>query len=216
MKNLTISLLLITMALCRSAVGGEIHDAARAGDVAKVTAILTAHPDLINAHNQNGFLDLTPLIEAAAANRKAVVELLLARGADVNAKNRAGCAPLHGAAQSNHKDIAELLLAHKADVNAKQNDGNTPLHLAAGADPDNKDTAELLLSHKADVTAKDNDGNTPLHRAAGNGNKNIINFLLTHGADVNAKNKAGQTPAQVATEFIHPDAAKLLQPTAGK
>ena len=41
-----------------------------------------------------------------------VVELLLAKGADVNAKGRDGFTPLHAAITDGHPDVADLLRQH--------------------------------------------------------------------------------------------------------
>ena len=103
----------------------------------------------------------------------------LAKGADVNAKDKEGKSPLHYAER---KAVAELLLAKGADVNAKDNEGKTPLHCAT-----RKDTVELLLATGADVNAKDNGGETPLHcaeRRVAKDNLNLnemIEVLRQHG-----------------------------------
>ena len=73
---------------------------------------------------------------------KEVVELLIAKGADVNAKDMFGKTPLHHAAGYGRKEIVELLIAKGADVNAKGKYGITPLDLA-----DNKEIAALLRKH---------------------------------------------------------------------
>ena len=57
-----------------------------------------------------------------------MVELLIAKGADVNAGSWTA---LHGAAVEGRRDIAELLIQKGADVTAKDEDGNTALHRAA-------------------------------------------------------------------------------------
>ena len=71
-----------------------------------------------------------PLHIASANGHKAVAELLISSGADLNAKdNNDGWIPLHYAAQKGHKEIAELLIANGVDVNAKKA-GQTPLDVA--------------------------------------------------------------------------------------
>ena len=65
-----------------------------------------------------------------------VVKLLVAQGADVNAKNKDERTPLHemlwrerGNA-SNTLEIVKFLVSNGADVNAQERYGYTPLHLA--------------------------------------------------------------------------------------
>src|ERR1039457_3059798 len=48
-----------------------------------------------------------------------VVQLLLDRGADVNARDRDGKTALHGASRFGHREVVELLLEKGIDVNAK-------------------------------------------------------------------------------------------------
>jgi|GEM_PF-3541444 len=70
---------------------------------------------------------VTPL-KVAAAHNFFVLEALIKRGADVNAKSNGGSTPLMAAIGS--ASAMKLLIAHGADVNAKDNDGWTPLELA--------------------------------------------------------------------------------------
>jgi ankyrin repeat protein len=69
------------------------------------------------------------------------------KGADINAKSRAGQTPLHMACGIGMLDIIEFLLAHGADVNAKTDNGGTPLSLAK--ENDHTDVVELLRNHGA-------------------------------------------------------------------
>ena len=86
---------------------------------------------------------------AAWQGHKEIVELLIGKGADVNAKDYARWTPLHGAALSGHKEIAELLIANGADVNAKTvsgpKQGSTPLD--AANEVNHPETAALLRKH---------------------------------------------------------------------
>jgi ankyrin repeat protein len=59
-----------------------------------------------------------------------VVELLLSRGAEVNAKTDTGFVALFWAARYGHAGGAKLLISHGADVNTKDKDGMTALRWA--------------------------------------------------------------------------------------
>jgi len=106
----------------------SIHDAARDGDLAQVRALLKHNPDLVSTRDSTG---RTPLHFAAYEGHEDVVELLLAHGADVNAKADNGETPLHFAARKGYTNVVKLLWLHGADVDAKDNHGDTPLDLAA-------------------------------------------------------------------------------------
>lgn len=72
------------------------------------------------------------LHQATADGDIAQVKLHISRGADVNAKEKAGgYTLLHLAAGNGQQEVAELLLAKGADVNAKDWQGWTPLLRAA-------------------------------------------------------------------------------------
>jgi ankyrin repeat protein len=79
------------------------------------------------------------------AHTKEIAELLITKGADVNAKDDDGHTPLPQAAIDGHKEIAELLIAAGADVNAKDDDSKPPLDWAI----EFKETeiADLLRKH---------------------------------------------------------------------
>jgi ankyrin repeat protein len=134
--------MLVALAWSSLAFCGQIHDAAAAGDLAKVKALLKDNPDLVFSKNTNGW---TPLHIVAFEGHKAVAEVLLANKAEVNAKDNKGQTPLHWAASAGSKDVAELLLANKAEVNAKDNNRWTPLYSAVVNSHTN--VADLLRQH---------------------------------------------------------------------
>lgn len=121
---------------------GPIHDAAQAGDLAKVESLVKEHPELVFSKDEQ--YGQTPLHIAAFNDQKAMAEFLLANKADVNAKAKNGSTPLHLAAAKGNKDIVELLLAHHAEINALDNDGWSPMHSAAQWNQ--KETEDLLAS----------------------------------------------------------------------
>lgn len=131
---------LVVLAGAAGALGAPIHDAARAGDLAKLEAMVKAHPDLVAAKDES--YGQTPLEVAAFAGRKDVVVFLLAHGADVNARAKNGSTALHLAAARGNNEIVELLVAGKADVNALDNDGWSPMRSASYWS--HKDTLDLL------------------------------------------------------------------------
>jgi len=88
---------------------------------------------------------ITPLHWAAWRGRKEIAELLIAKGADVNVKNKDGGTPLHNAAWKGHVEIAKLLIVKNADVNAKDVEGQTPLDWAE--EEKHKEIADLLRKH---------------------------------------------------------------------
>ena len=75
------------------------------------------------------------------AATKGIAELLIAKGADVNAKDEVESTPLHTAALNGHMETPELLIAKGAEVNANYEDGGTPLDEADG------EIADLLRKH---------------------------------------------------------------------
>jgi len=184
----------------------SIHEAVGTGNIEAVKKHLAAGTD-VNA-NDGGW---TPLWYAADEGHKEIVELLIAKGADVNAKNKGDVTPLYGAARSGRKEIAELLIAKGADVNARDDVGRIPLHSATGGD--HKEIVELLIAKGADVNAKnDKFVGTFLHWAAAGGQNEIVKLLIAKGADVNAKDYAGVTPL----DYADGETAALLRKHGGK
>ena len=139
---------------------------------------------------------------------KEIIELLIAKGADVNAKRDDGETPLHQAADNGHKEVVELLIAKGADVSAKTDNGVTPLHQAAYKG--HKEIAEILIDKGANVNAMSDDGWTPLHQAAYEGHKEIAEILIDKGADVNAMSDIGRTPLYWAADSGYKEIIELL------
>ncbi len=114
-------------------------------DVSTLIALLDggADPNLLD-----GPVPYHPLDYAAMHGRADVADLLIAFGADMNAKdNLYGGTPLHYAiwfAPQGHLEVAELLINRGADVNAKDAIGLTPLDQSKRYAP-NAGLLQLLL-----------------------------------------------------------------------
>jgi uncharacterized protein len=83
----------------------------------------------VNAAADNA-MKVAPVHAAAASCDRETMQLLLERGADVNAKQQLDYTALHGAASRGDIEMGKLLLAHGADRNAKATDGMSPADVA--------------------------------------------------------------------------------------
>ncbi|MEJ2750423.1 MAG: ankyrin repeat domain-containing protein, partial [Anaerolineae bacterium] len=90
---------------------------------------LIEHGADVNAVAQNG-TDIAPIHAAAANGSLAILNALLAKGADVNARQQGGFSPLHTAVDNNDPEMASLFLKHGADRSAVTDNGKTALDLA--------------------------------------------------------------------------------------
>ena len=158
----------------------SIHEAAETENIEAVQAHLAAGTD-INAKD-GGF---TPL--HLAIGNKEIVQLLITKGADVNARSVVGWTPLQYATGDNKKDVVELLIAEGADVNAKGGiGGGTSLYLAAMSG--HKELVELLIAADADVNVRESQlGMTPLDMAD---DKGTAELLRKHGGKTGEELKA--------------------------
>jgi ankyrin repeat protein len=118
----------------------------------------------------------TPLHRLAYNNKdKAIFNLFLAAGADVNQKDTNGNTPFINAAARNNIEMVKLLSTDVSNFNAKNNEGQTPLMLAL--ENNTPEVVEYLLSKGADAALSDNSGNSMAYYWAASYNaKNIAAF----------------------------------------
>ncbi|HUV64343.1 MAG TPA: ankyrin repeat domain-containing protein [Sedimentisphaerales bacterium] len=150
---------------------------------------------------RNGWQEETPLhLAAALKDASKMIELLIDKGADPNAKNWKGDTPLQYAAHYDHKKIVELLLQKGGDI--------TNLHIATYMGDLSR--AEAFIKEGVDINARDGHGCAPLHYAVRERQKQVMELLVARGADLDVKNWEGKTPFTVAVERGHKDVAELL------
>lgn len=92
--------------------------------------VLVMHGAPVNAHDDQ---KRTPVMLAAAAGLKSMVNTLISRGATVDDIDKSGASALHHAVQGGNPGIVRELIRAKADVNASDKWGCAPLHYAATA-----------------------------------------------------------------------------------
>jgi ankyrin repeat protein len=158
----------------------DIFAACLAGVNQRVVELLAADRGLVNSYSHDGW---APLHLAAFFGRPDIAEILLANGADVQArsKNEMQNTPLHAAVAGKRSDIATVLLNHGAEVNARQHGGWMPLH--AAAQNGDQELVRLLVSLGADVKARAENNQTALDLALIKGHTWVAQFLEQHGAD---------------------------------
>ncbi|NXI46570.1 NFKB2 factor, partial [Galbula dea] len=139
-----------------------LHLALQAGDEEMLRMLLahlgSAAPYLLHLPNFHGLL---PVHLAVKAKSLACLDLLVRKGADVNALERqGGRTPLHLAVEMENLNMATHLVKKLgADVNSRTFAGNTPLHLAAGLG--SPTLTKLLLKAGADVLCENDEPVSP-------------------------------------------------------
>ena len=211
----------------------EIFDVVRAGDTARLQALLTANPGLVNVRNDRGH---SPVLIAQYHHKQDAVQVLLAAGpaldifdaasvgrtqrvaewldrdpALVNAYSSDGFYPLGLAAFFAHPETAQLLVSRGADVSqAARNPMRVqPLHAAAAGR--SFDVLRLLVEAGAPVNGKQEKGWTPLHEAVRQDNVEMTRYLVAHGADPKLQNDDGVSAIGLAAKEGRHDMLKLLK-----
>ncbi len=183
-----ILLCIVGLALTANAFGGEIHEAAAEGNLARVKELLNDNPTLIGERDDNG---KTPLHRAAYAGQIELMDWLVKAGADVNEQTASNSVALHGAAYYGQPEAVAFLIKNGADIDARNNYDYTPLLSASAGGY--TDIAKVLLDAGADINAKNYEGDNALLCAVTSCNRELIDFLIAAGIDYNATDNYGRT-----------------------
>lgn len=123
-----------------------------------------------------------PLSRAAEKGYYAVVELLIQKGADVNARDHDGNTALKGAAQNGHVDAVKVLLENGADANLGNYIEYVPMMWAA--DEGHIDIVRLLIEYGGNVSYQNpNNSQSPMKIAYDKENLEIVDILMLAGAE---------------------------------
>ena len=160
---------------------------------------------------------------AAEKGHNHIIDVLLAHGADIEDRDRAGWTPVYYAVVGGHRDTLDHLVAKGANLQHRCPDGSTVLYVAT--------RQPALLRHLLDLgfdpNNRDHDGCTPLHTAALVGQQACVRILLQRGARQNRTNDLSRTvhswlaldqsgrsqwtPAEIARLQGHTEVALLLE-----
>src|SRR5512135_1032986 len=180
----------------------ELVAAIHANDADEVRAVLERYPELraqLNDTMPGLHFGATPLLAAVPFSNRAMIDVLLQAGADINQRSHwwaggfgvldddRGMAPfliergarvdVHAAATLGMMDVLERLVrADPALVHARGGDGQTPLHMAQTID-----VAKWLLDHGADIDARDVDHESTPAQYMIRGRQDVARFLVSRG-----------------------------------
>ena len=200
----------ITLLLKHSAesVDRDFFLAVAFGQVEKAKKLLDADPALLSTTDPSG----APLtFYAAHGGHKEMLELLLARGAELEVDpehNPPELTLLSTATEAGSVDVIKFLLSKGVDVDERIEYSETPLIKAAWLEK--REAVKCLLDNGADPTAVDKFGSTALHYAVRKGQVDIAQVLLERGAKINLPDKDGRTPLRLAVWKGYEEAIGLL------
>lgn len=174
----------------------DLPQAATAGDADAVRRLLDLGMPIDTVDSQG----CTALLRAAGGGHRAVIELLLARGASPGIAARTGATPLSAAVSMRQIEIVDRLLAAGATLEQRLPGEVTVLMLAAALGL--PEVCSRLLAAGANINASDAQGLTPLHCAALFGFTSrdrrrliaLFDALLLAGADPDTPAAGNVTP----------------------
>lgn len=177
----------------------EFFSAIRAGDRARVAKVLDDDPAIVRARNPHAFGE-TAITAAANRDDRPMIDLLLERGVDVNARSdwwagsfgaldfaseetsaylvkRGAKLTAHAAARLGLVQELSSIIKHNPEVvHERGGDGQFPLHFAKSAE-----VVDLLVAAGADLDARDLDHESTAAQWRVK-NREVLERLVYHGA----------------------------------
>jgi hypothetical protein len=169
-----------------SASGTELFDVVAAGNNDALQDLLAAGHEVNVFHPQ---WRIPPLMLAALLDRDEAARLLLAAGAEVDARGQDGGTALHAAAFFGRGKAARVLLEHGADPGVANLRGETPVDVM-GADWATTQVIAGMLR-------------IPVEEAAvREGRRTVMEALQAAGAEVNPRATAASRPGALSTAIL--------------
>ncbi len=173
--------------------GEPVAAAIREHDLTKVRDMLDAAPELLHAGDERGS---QPIHWATMTRQLDLIDELLARGADINARRPDGARPIHVFNGDYHyrgwRDVPKDVAITPADVLTHLLARGAYCDINTAAHTGNLERVMELLDQDPSLANRAGDhggyylgGGTPLKNAAARGHMEIVRLLLERGADPN-------------------------------
>ncbi|KAJ5651196.1 uncharacterized protein N7484_004919 [Penicillium longicatenatum] len=179
--------------------------AALNGHEQEVHFLLAVKKHEINTADDTG---ANPLMWASRNGHDKIVQMLLERGAEVNAQGGRHGNALQAASFRGHDKIVQMLLERGANANAYGGVYGNALQAASFRGQDK--IVQMLLERGADVNAQGGAYGNALQAASFRGQDKIIQVLLERGADVNAQGGRYGNALQAASSGGHEKTVQVL------
>ena len=132
-----------------------------------------------------------------------MAQMLITKGAKIEAKDGWGATPLYLAASSGQISTLGMLLKNGANIEAENDFSKRPLHAAILNYDDSEcfgsdKIVEILLQKGATLDAKNWFNDTPLHLAVKIRGQSKVEMLVKSGASLNIRQNLGWTPLECA------------------
>ncbi|TKA82603.1 hypothetical protein B0A55_01378 [Friedmanniomyces simplex] len=198
--------------------GEKLYSAACAGDLAHIKLLLSLGAPVNSSSLVTGLYEsfkpaksgiLSPLAGAAGHRQLDVVELLLAKGAQLNPHvNISSSSPLHEAVRADDIELARFLLELGANVNSLNAYNTTTLMYAVKYS--SVEMVRLLLSYRPDLNQVSFIGTAAVHWAVWPKRPEILELLLQAGAKKDHPMVDGSTLLHCAVKAEHVETVECL------
>ncbi|XP_071086322.1 ankyrin-3-like, partial [Haliotis cracherodii] len=184
-----------------------LHQSCRGGDVETVKIVLAQNKLRINSRAKNGW---TPVMMAARAGHRELVDFLVKKGADMSLVNNGSDNILHQACRGGDIETVKGVLAHKQlGINIRGKNGETPVMMAAMAG--HGELVAFLVKKGADMSVVNICSDNILHQACRGGDIETVRRVLAQNkVDINSRGKNRETPVMMAAKAGHGELVDFL------